>query len=285
MPQSVVPPLRTLRMPYDSGKIDWWELWRYRDLIWMLVRRDFSLFYKQTLLGPLWYLLQPVLTMLVFTAVFHRMAELSSGGVPAPLFNLVGILMWGFFRDTFIGVSETFVRHQALFSKVYFPRLVVPLAEWGIGLIRLGFQWIILLGLWLFWVMRTDGIPTFQWGWFSFAVLLLSMAGVGGGLLMASLMTKYRDLRFVVSFGVQLLMFLSAVFYTLDEAAARLPAMGEWLRYNPVAVAIESARWAWLGVGSVSWEAALVAFTGCGVVLAVGIYRFNRAEKDFLDTI
>ncbi len=285
MDRNALPPPVTVRMPQGRGRVPWRELWRYRDLLWMWVRRDFTVYYKQTLLGPLWYVIQPLLTMAVFTLIFHRMADLSSGGAPAHLFNLVGVILWGFFRDTWVQVSETFHHHRQLFAKVYFPRLIVPMAQWITGLIRLAFQWGVLLVLWGQWKWSGHALPAGHPAWFLFSLAVLSMTAMGGGLMMASLIVKYRDLRFLTSFGMQLLMFLSAVFYMLSEAADRLPGVGRWLAYNPVAVAMEAARVAWLGVGEVPPAAAWTAVGVGAVWLVLGVKMFSRAEKDFLDTI
>ena len=281
-----MPPVSEIQMPARRWHIPWRELWQYRDLLWMLVRRDFTVFYKQTLLGPLWYLVQPLLTMLVFTLVFHRLAGLSAGGVPPGLFNLVGIVMWGFFRESLVGISETFHRHQALFAKVYFPRLIVPLAQLITALIKLGLQWLIFLLLWGWWRWHGGGdFSPAALGWFAAALTLLMTVALGGGLIIASLVVKYRDLRFLVAFGMQLLMFLSAVFYSLAEAESRLGEIGRWLAFNPVGVAMEMGRMAWLHTGAVGWENVGVAGAAAVGLLAAGLMMFNRAEKQFLDTI
>ncbi len=280
-----VPPESVVRMPTHHLRLPWRELWQYRDLLWMLVRRDFTVFYKQTLLGPLWYVVQPLLTMVVFTLIFHRLAGLSSEGVPPWLFNLVGIVLWGFFREGLVGISETFHRHQALFAKVYFPRLIVPLAQLLTSLIKLAFQSLVLLVLWGVWLAQGG---TFAWANLAggvVALVLLMAVAFGGGLVVASLVVKYRDLRFLIAFGVQLLMFLSAVFYSLDEAVVRLGDAGRWLMFNPVAVAMELGRMAWLNVGGVPATGLLVSSAVAVMLVAVGLIMFNRAEKQFLDTI
>ncbi len=259
------------------------EIWRYRDLLLLLVRRDFVALYKQTILGPLWFLIQPVMTTLVFTVVFGNIAGLSTDGLPKMLFYLSGITCWNYFAETLTKTSETFTANANIFGKVYFPRVIIPLSIVVSNLLKFAVQFVLFLcfGGW-FLFTGADFAPT--WGVLLFPVLVLLMAvlGLGLGMIISSLTTKYRDLRFLLTFAVQLLMYGTPVIYP----ASALPPKYAWLiQANPMTPIIETFRFGFLGTGQFSVAhlgySAAVAFA----VLAVGTIIFNQVEKTFMDTV
>ncbi len=264
-------------------EVRWRELWQYRDLIYLLVRRDFIGTYKQTILGPLWFFLQPLFTTVVFTIVFGRIAKISTDAVPAPLFYLSGIVMWQYFADCVSQTSGTFTANAGLFSKVYFPRLAVPISRVITSLITFGIQFALFLCFLLFFELQGAPIqPNFRIIVLPVLLLMMAALGLGVGCLVSSLTTRYRDLSVAVGFGVQLWMYGSAVVYPLSE----IPSAWRWLLVlNPMVPIIESFRFAFLGSGVVEiWQLAMGAGV-CVLVLLSGILTFNHVEKTFSDTV
>jgi lipopolysaccharide transport system permease protein len=259
------------------------ELWRYRDLVWLFVRRDFVTQYSQTILGPLWFLLQPVLTTLMFTLVFGRVARLPTDGVPPSLFYMAGVVAWGYFSSCVSRTSSTFVANAHLFGKVWFPRLAVPVSVVISGLVGLAIQ-LALLAAMVGWAVARGQVPAPGWGLALVPLLVAQMAllALGFGFVVSSVTTRYRDLTHLVAFGVQLWMFATPVVYP----ASRIPERWAWLvGVNPMAPTIEAFRLLVLGVGTVdaSQLAASAAITLA--VLAAGVVLFSRVEKSFMDTV
>lgn len=267
---------------------NWWdlrlgELWRYRDLIQLLVWRDFVAVYKQTILGPLWYLLQPIISTIVFTIIFDKVANLPTDGLPPFLFYMAGNTVWGYFSACLTSTSNTFTANAGIFGKVYFPRLSVPISNIISNLISFGIRFgVFVLFLLYFLIAGSDLHPNL---WILFLpVLLLIMAGMGLGLgiIISSLTTKYRDLQQLLGFGVQLLMYASPIIYPLSAA----PANWRWLLLaNPITPLIEIFRNAFLGTSSID---PLYLFYSAGFMIAVlliGIFIFNRVENTFMDTV
>jgi lipopolysaccharide transport system permease protein len=259
------------------------EVWRYRDLMLLFVRRDFVKVYKQTILGPLWFLIQPLLTSVMFTVVFSNFAGIPTDGIPPMLFYLAGITPWNYFAECLKKTSNTFVEHKELFGKVYFPRVVMPLSIVITNLITFGIQLGLFLAFYAYFLLR--GAPIEPNGFillFPLLVLLLAMMGLGFGLLITSMTTRYRDLTFLVQFGVQLAMYATPVIYPLSE----VPADYQWIvQLNPMAPIIETFKYGFLGQGTFSWAwlgyAGLFAFG----ILLLGTAVFNRTEKFFMDTV
>jgi lipopolysaccharide transport system permease protein len=266
----------------------WWDLrlgdlWRYRDLVMLFVRRDFVALYKQTILGPLWYLIQPLLTTLTFTVIFGRIANLPTDGLPQFLFYLSGMVVWGYFSECLNKTSTTFVSNAALFGKVYFPRLAVPLSILLSNLIAFGIQFGLFLAFTLFFWLRGSAVQMNAWLLLT-PVLLIMLAGLGlgFGIIVSSLTTRYRDLRFLVTFGVQLWMYATPVIYP----ASAIPPQYQWIiQANPLTPIVEAFRYAFLGAGTVSLGSLAYSFGFMLVVLLFGILIFNRVEQTFMDTV
>jgi lipopolysaccharide transport system permease protein len=249
------------------------ELWRYRDLVMLFVRRDFVSFYKQTILGPLWYLVQPLLTTITFTVVFGRIAKLSTDGLPQFLFYMSGTIIWTYFADCLTKTSNTFILNSQLFGKVYFPRLAVPVSLLISNLIAFAIQFVFFLAFMAYFALRGAHLHPNWWILASPLFVLMTVS---------ALTTKYRDLRFLVQFGVQLLMYATAVVYPISAIPARFQPL---VRANPMTSVIEAFRHAFLGAGSVSLRGLAYSFIFMVVIVAVGAVIFNRVEATFMDTV
>ncbi len=260
------------------------ELWHYRDLVMLFVRRDFVATYKQTILGPLWYLIQPLLTTITFTFIFGNIANLPTDGLPQFLFYMSGTVVWSYFAACITKTSETFVQNAHLFGKVYFPRMAVPISILVSNLITFLIQFAMFLVFVGFFAARGTFIQL-NWLWIALSpVLILMMAGLGlgFGIIVSSLTTKYRDLRFLVQFGVQLLMYATPVIYPVSS----IPENYRWLiMANPMTSIVEAFRYAFLGVGTVNLVQLLYSFSFMVVVVFLGSVIFNRVEQTFMDTI
>jgi lipopolysaccharide transport system permease protein len=259
------------------------DLVRYRDLVMLFVRRDFVSQYKQTVLGPLWFIIQPLLTTLTFTVIFGNLAQLSTDGLPKVLFYLSGVTAWSYFADCLTKTSETFNANSAIFGKVYFPRLAVPVSIVISNLIRFGIQLGLFLGFYVYFLARGTAIHATQALWLlPLLILLMAALGLGGGIIVSSMTTRYRDLRFLVQFGVQLLMYSTPVIYPLSK----IPEHYRWIMLaNPMTSIIETFRYAFLGTGVFSWMN-LGYTAGCAAaLLAAGVLLFNHVEKTFMDTV
>jgi lipopolysaccharide transport system permease protein len=260
------------------------ELWSYRDLVMLFVRRDFVAVYKQTILGPLWYLIQPLLTTLTFTFIFGNVAKLPTDGLPQFLFYMSGTVIWAYFAECLNKTSNIFVQNANLFGKVYFPRLAMPVSILISNLVTFLIQFVLFLLFVLYFFLRGSPVH-FNWPWVTLSpILILMMAGLGlgFGILISSLTTKYRDLRFLVTFGVQLLMYATPVIYP----ASSIPEQFQWIiRVNPLSSIVEAFRYAFLGTGSVSIIQLLYSFSFMFVVIFLGFVIFNKVEQTFMDTV
>lgn len=259
------------------------EVWFYRDLLRLFVRRDFVAQYKQTILGPVWYFIQPVFTTVIFTFIFGKMAGISTDGIPPMLFYLAGITNWNYFADCLNKTSSTFRDNQGLFGKVYFPRLVVPLSIVVSNLVKYGIQLLLLLGFLVYFIgMGAEVRPNSALLLFPFLLLLLSGMGLGFGLLITSMTTKYRDLVYLLQFGVQLLMYATPVIYPLSS----IPEQYRWIIVlNPMTPIIEIFRYGLLGQGTFGWTYLGYSTLFTLLVLLFGTLVFNRTEKNFMDTV
>ena len=265
------------------------ELWRYRDLLLMFVKRDFVSFYKQTILGPLWFFIQPIFTTIVFTFVFGKLAGISTDGLPQQLFYLTGITSWNYFSDCLTKTSTVFKDNANIFGKVYFPRLIMPLSIVVSNLVRFGVQLLLLIFamvyFWLNPVQNASFEVTTAVFIFPFLVILMALLGLGLGLIITAITTKYKDLTFLVTFGVQLLMYGTTVIYPLSEAKIKFPAMAKFIELNPMTGIIEAFRYSLLGKGEFSINSIAYSTIVTIIVLFVGILIFNKTEKNFVDTI
>lgn len=260
------------------------EVWKYRDLLRMLVKRDFVTFYKQTILGPLWFVVQPVLTTLTFMLIFGNIAGISTDGIPQPLFYMSGITIWNYFADSLNRVSGVFRENQNIFGKVYFPRLVTPLSIVVSGLVKFGIQFLLFIGMLLYFQWFTEAsIPINSVALLApLLILLMALLSLGLGMLITSLTTKYRDLIFLLQFAIQLLMYATPVIYPLST----VPEKYRWIiQFNPITPIVETFKYGFLGAGSFSEGALLYAATVSLVVMLLGTLVFNRTERNFMDTI
>jgi lipopolysaccharide transport system permease protein len=260
------------------------EIWRYRDLIVLFVRRDFVSQYKQTILGPIWLFLQPLFTTLTFYVVFSKIAAIPTNDVDPILFYLSGITLWNYFSDCFTKTSNTFTMNAGIFGKVYFPRLVSPISVIVSNLYKLGIQMLLFLAVLLFEVFFQGKGVQINTTLFLLPVLILLMAilGLGMGIIFSSLTTKYRDLSFLLAFGVQLLMYASPVIYPLSFTSGRMRALLEW---NPLTPIMENFRYAFFSTGSFDWGGLGYTTLFSLLTLFFGVVIFNQVEKNFMDTV
>ena len=264
------------------------DLWHYRDLMWLFVKRDFSAKYKQTVLGPLWHFIQPILTTAISFLLFNVVAKIGTDGMNPVLFQMCGIIIWNYFAACFTTTSNTFISNANIFGKVYFPRLVSPISVVVSQLIQFGIQFLLLLLVMGFFALRGDGFPI-QASWLLMipVLFIMAMLGLGLGILVSSITTKYRDLTVLIAFGVTLLMYLSAVNYPLS-ALQGLGKKYSWLpilvQYNPLAALVESFRNAILG-GEIPWGSLGYSALWAIVLLVFGGLMFSKVERTFMDTV
>ncbi len=259
------------------------EVWRYRDLVLMFVRRDFVANYKQTILGPIWFLLQPLLTTLTFVLIFGRVAGLSTDGLPMLLFYLSGITVWNYFSETLNKTATVFKDNAQMFGKVYFPRLTMPVSIVISNLVRFGIQFFLFLFFWVYYLFTTAQVhPN---GYMLLTPLLIAVMGLlalGLGMIISALTTKYKDLIFLLTFGVQLLMYATPVIYPLSSISEKY----RWiLMANPMSAIVETFRYAFLGSGFFSWGHLGYSVVFSIVILLLGTVVFNKVEKGFTDTV
>jgi lipopolysaccharide transport system permease protein len=266
------------------GSVNFREIWRYRDLLWLLVRRDFVAFYKQTIFGPVWFFIQPVFTTLVFIFLFSRVAGISTDGIPAPLFYLSGIILWNYFAECLLKTSTVFKDNAHIFGKVYFPRLIMPLSIVFSNLIRFFVQLILLIILigYFFFQKGYDVKMSVYLLMLPIIIFLMAILGLGLGMIVSALTTKYRDLAFLLAFGVQLLMYATTVAYPLSAAPAQFKT---FIALNPMSVLIESFRFCLFQSGSFSWLSFSAQVFFVGIVFVLGAVIFTRQERSFMDTV
>ncbi|WP_340155938.1 ABC transporter permease [uncultured Winogradskyella sp.] len=266
------------------------EIWRYKDLLFLFVKRDIITLYKQTVLGPLWYLIQPLFTSLIFTLIFNNLADIPTGdGVPNFLFNLAGITSWNYFKECLVGTSDTFKKNENIFGKVYFPRVIMPMSVVVSNLLKYGIQLVVFAGFYIYYVSFTDKafnvFPTFSIIILPVLIFLMALLGLGLGMIISSMTTKYRDLTFLIQFGVQLLMYGSAVMYPMSYFKGKLPNYYWLIEWNPIAIIIESFRTMALGIGDLDMYKLLYTSIVSLIIFLIGLVIFNKTEKSFIDTI
>ncbi len=252
--------------------------------------------YKQTILGPLWYFIQPLFTSIIFTLVFNNIADIEVGkGIPAFLFNLAGITSWNYFSECIKGTSDTFKKNQNIFGKVYFPRVIMPMSTVVSNLIKLGIQLLVFVCFYMYFVFFTDkashSLPQIELILLPILIVLMGFLGLGLGMIISSMTTKYRDLTFLVGFGVQLLMYASAVMYPMELIKQKVEAgvipkfAGAFIEYNPMTTIIEMFRYMTLGTGAFKMSDLIYISVICLVTFLLGLIVFNKTEKTFIDTI
>ena len=264
-------------------QIDFKEIWQDRDLLSMFVKRDVITQYKQTILGPLWFFIQPALTTIMYMIVFGGIAGISTDGLPQPMFYLAGIVFWQYFSDCLNKTSATFTTNQSIFGKVYFPRLIVPLATVVSNLVRLGIQMLLFIGVYLFYIIKGVQVsPNIYILLTPLLIIMLAGLALGFGILISSLTTKYRDLTILFTFVVQLWMYATPVIYPLSTMRPERQAI---MALNPLTSIFEAFKYGTMGVGTFSWLQLGYSFLFMTVLLIVGIVIFNKVQRSFMDTV
>ena len=259
------------------------ELWRYRDLVMMFVRRDFVTNYKQTILGPVWFFLQPLLTSFTYILIFGRVAKLSTDGLPMMVFYLAGITIWNYFSETLTKTATVFKDNAQMFGKVYFPRLTMPFSIVISNLVRFCIQLFLFLIIWFYYLLQTDSIhPNIYILLIPVLVIVMGLLALGFGMIISAMTTKYKDLIFLLTFGIQLLMFATPVIYPLSS----LPDKYRWIILaNPITSIVETFRYAFLGSGTFSWTYLAYSCVFTIIIILLGVVIFNKVEKSFTDTV
>jgi lipopolysaccharide transport system permease protein len=262
------------------------QIFRFKDLLFLFVRRDFVSVYKQTILGPIWFLLQPIITAAIFALVFGLFGSIPTEGIPALLFYTTGITMWNYFSDTLTKTSDTFTANAGIFGKVYFPRIIVPLSIVFSNLIKFSIQFGLFLAIWLYYLATTDLLhPNFTIVLVPLLIVIMGFLGLGMGIIISSMTTKYRDLKFVISFGVQLMMYASPIVFPLSLVTEKYPDFKYLLLANPITSIIETFKYAFLGVGVFSWYHLAYSLAFTIVIFFIGLVVFNKVERSFMDTV
>jgi len=262
------------------------EIWRYRDLLILFVKRNIVTVYKQTILGPLWYFIQPMFTAITFTLVFNNIANIPTGNVPPFLFNLAGITAWNYFSQCLTGTSDTFRANAGLFGKVYFPRVIMPISNVITNLFKFGIQLLVLIVAYIYVVWSGVEVrPNLNLLLLPVYVIMMALIGLGLGMIISAFTTKYRDLTVLVGFATSLLLYFSAVPYPLSEVRNKMPDYAWIVEYNPLTHIIEGFRYMILDTGSFSWVGFSYTLVTAIVLFLVGLIVFNRTEKNFIDTV
>ena len=262
-----------------------YEIWRYRDLLLIFVKRDFTTFYKQTILGPLWFFIQPLISTLVFTVIFNRVAGISTDEIPPFLFYMSGIIAWNYFSSCLTSTSGTFTTNAGLFGKVYFPRIIVPLSTVVSGLFRFLVQLIMFLGFYFYYLLLENQHinPSYQTlVLIPLMILQMALLGQGMGMIISSLTTKYRDLNYLVSFGTQLMMYASPIVYPLSVVPEKYKV---YILANPMTPIIEGFRQAFIGKGMLDINLFIYSTIFSLIIFLIGLLIFNKVEKNFIDTV
>lgn len=274
--------IRPKRHAFD---INFKEIWQYRDLLYMFVKRDVITVYKQTVLGPIWFIVQPILTTLIYIVVFGNIAQISTDGQPMALFYLSGIVIWNYFAESFNQTSDTFSQNAAIFGKVYFPRLIMPLSKVVSGLIKFFIQLAFFMVVYAWYLVQGEASvqPNWTLALIPVYILIMAMMGMGAGILFTSMTTKYRDLKFLITFGVQLLMYATPVIYPMSTIPEGM--MKKFIMANPLSPIVESFKYAFLGSGEFSWYTLGYSAAFTAILLIVGIVVFHKTERNFIDTV
>lgn len=260
------------------------EVWRYRDLLNLWVRREYIGAYKQTILGPLWHFISPIFSTFIFMFIFGKIAKLSTDGVPMFLFYNAGLAIWNFFNGCFSSSSGAFLNNASIFGKVYFPRLIMPLASVISTLIKFGIQFALLICAYFYFIYFKDFHPNVGWGLFLIPLSLGLIAGIGFGfgILVSSVTTKYRDISMFVGFAMQLVMYATPIIYSMTSVS---PKIKFYLQFNPLVAPVESFKYALFGIGEFSGGSILYSFVWMIILLLSGIVLFNKTEKNFMDNV
>jgi len=274
---------RVLRPKRNILDIDLKEIWEHRDLLYMFVRRDFITVYKQTILGPIWFFIQPLMVMFTYIIIFNNIARIPTDNVPPSIFYLSGIVVWNYFTHCFNTTANTFIENANIYGKVYFPRLIIPISKVIIGLLSFMIQMILLFIVLIYLYVNGSNVNSnWQILLTPYYLILMAGLGLGAGLLITSVTAKYRDFRFLISFGVQLLMYATPIIYPMSIVPK---AYRVFIIWNPIAYIIEGFKFAFLGAGHLSVWGLLYATAFMVILLILGIIFFNRTEQNFMDSI
>ena len=258
------------------------EVWRYRDLVYMFVKRDFVSSFKQTILGPIWFFINPIFTTVVYLVVFGGIANISTDGAPKILFYLSGVTLWNYFSSCLNGTSSVFTSYAAIFGKVYFPRLVMPISIVFSNLMRFGVQMVLFLIAFLYYLTKGEVQPNWWILATPFLILLMAMFALGVGMIFSSMTTKYRDLQMLLGFGVSLYMYATPVIYPVSALPKAIQPYAAW---NPLTGIFECFKYGWLGVGEFNPTMLAISSLIILLLLAIGTITFNKVEKSFMDTV
>lgn len=275
----------TVIKPHNKlWEIDFKEIWRYKDLWAMYIKRDITTMYKQTILGPLWFLIQPAITTVMYMVVFGGIAGLPTDGIPQPLFYLAGICMWQYFADCLNKTSATFLGNAGVFGKVYFPRVIVPLSVVASNLVKFGVQLFLFLAVYVYYIIQgTNAAPNITILLFPVLVFMLAGFGLGFGMIVSSLTTKYRDLTILFSFVVQLWMYGTPIIYPLSTITNEKLLLA--MKLNPITAIVETFKYSTLSAGTFSWYMLGYSFCFMVVVFFIGLIMFNKQQRSFMDTV
>ena len=265
-------------------ELNFGELWQYRDLLWIYFRRNIITEYKQTILGPIWIFIPPVITTLLFTVIFGKIAQLSTDGLPGPLFYMSGIVIWNYFSSSFSGTSNSLSGNAGLFGKVYFPRIIIPVATLLSGLVRFFIQFILFLCVLIYYSFNSNVelFPNFYLGFFfPILILIMGIQGLGFGLLFSAITTKYRDLRYILAYCMRLLMYASPIIFPLSIVPDKYRLV---ILINPITSVIEIFRYISLGTGQINYYGLFYSISFTIIIFILGLLIFNKVEKNFIDT-
>lgn len=263
--------------------INFREIWHYRDLLFMLVKRDFITFYKQTILGPLWFIVQPLLTTLIFVILFGNIAKLSTDGIPQLAFYLAGITIWNYFAESLTKTSSVFTANASIFGKVYFPRLIMPLSIVASSLLKFAVQFVLFILVVLYYTFVAQSIQPNLWILFTpVLIILMALFALGVGMIFSSLTTKYKDLTFLLAFGIQLFMYITPVVYPSSALPEKFQILA---KINPLSSIFECFRYAYLGTGTFTITDLLISTLVIVFLFFTGVLVFNKVEKSFMDTV
>ena len=263
-------------------KLNLIEVWDYRDLVYMFVKRDFVSSFKQTILGPLWFFINPIFTTVVYLIVFGNIANLSTDGAPKILFYLAGVTLWNYFSSSLGGTSNVFVGNAGIFGKVYFPRLVMPITIVISNLMRFGVQFLLFLVVFFYYWYKGEVTPNWWVLFTPIFILMMSLFALGVGMIFSSLTTKYRDLSMLLTFGISLYMYATPVIYPTSMLSAKIQP---YAKYNPLTGIFEGFKYAWMGVGEFNPIMLVYSTIIILILLAIGTVIFNKVEKGFMDTV
>lgn len=260
------------------------EVWRYRDLLWLFVKRDFAAQYKQTILGPVWHFIQPIFTTIMFLFIFGRIANIPTDGIEAIPFYMSGIAIWNYFSSCLTATSNTFVANAGIFGKVYFPRLVIPLSTVMSNIVKFGIQFLLLLAVMSWYGLKSNSFHIgFSWLLIPVLVLMMAALGLGLGIIISALTTKYRDFTVLIGFAVQLLMYATPVAYPMSFL--RDKSYGEWVAWNPLTPIVETFRYALFGTNTLDVTGLIYSSGIIAVLLLAGMLIFSKVERTFMDTV